>query len=292
MPKVLEQLRNELDRIVARCSGQYEFLSGVRELRRILPKMGYAGDSRRIALRALAYQKIAWFLVHSGRCASAADQSRVARELWRIAYHETGSPDYAEGFIQSALIGSHAWLLARRPQEAWLVLDLARDAAESIRAPLGSDHARQRGVALLQLREDQQAQKQFQKSAELMEKLNEATVSAQIVMTGTRHAGLLTLNCDRGRDVLEIARRAFGEGSLEASMALHWSAAAGLSTDSPITIANAADLLNRHPEPAPQFGHQATIRKLLSIAPELGLDLRLRRAWVRRALYENAFRSR
>jgi hypothetical protein len=172
------------------------------------------------------------------------------------------------------------------------VLDLARDAAESIGGPLGSDHSRQRGVALLQLREDQQARKHFQRSAELMEKLNEATVPAQILMTGARHAGLLALDCDQGLDVLAVARRAFGEGSLEASMAVHWAAAASLSTDSSLAIRDAADLLNHHPKPPPQFGHQATIRKLLSITPELGFDARLRRIWVRRALYENAFRSR
>jgi len=36
----------------------------------------------------------------------------------------------------------------------------------------------------------------------------------------------------------------------------------------------------------------ATIRKLLVLTPDLGLDPRLRRDWVRRTLYENAFRAR
>ena len=288
----IEILRNEIDECASRFSKKYEFLGGARELRGVLPKIGFAGDARRIALRAWMHQKIAWFLVHSGRCVSASEESRISRDLWRVAHHESGSRDYAEGFIQAALIGSHALLLARLPHEAWAVLDLAQDAAEPMGNILGSDHSRQRGVALLQLREDHQAGKHFQESAELMETLNEATVPAQILMTGARHAGLLDLDCDQGLNVLAVACQAFGEGSLEASMAVHWAAAASLSTGSSLAIRDAADLLNQHPEPAPQFGHQATIRKLLSITPELGFDPRLRRIWVRRALYENAFRSR
>jgi hypothetical protein len=127
----LEILRNEIDECAISFSKHYEFLGGARQLRQMLPKIGFAGDARRIAPRAWLHQKTAWFLVHSGRCASAASESRVARDLWRVAYHESGTRDYGEGFVQAALVGSHALLLARRPHEAWAVLDVARDAAES-----------------------------------------------------------------------------------------------------------------------------------------------------------------
>ena len=58
------------------------------------------------------------------------------------------------------------------------------------------------------------------------------------------------------------------------------------------TVQHITGLLTTATTPAPQFGHQATIRTLLTVTPELGLDDRLRKAWVRRALYENAFRDR
>ena len=289
----LEQLRNEIDSAVIRYSSQYRFLGGVACLRGLAPWVGYAGDSRRIALAALLHQQIAWFLVHSGRCGSAAREATLARKLWRRAFHESRNREYGEYFIQAALIGSQAFLLARRPQEAWKTLEIARDAAESIRAPLGSDHFRQRGVALFQLREDDRAVGQFERSTVAMEKLNEAKNPAQLLMTGTRHTNLLgSVKCDRAQEILHIARHAFGDSSLEASMCMHWSAACGLFTDSPSQIQQAVALLDAHPNPAPQFGHQATIRKLLAVTPELGLDARLRQAWVRRSLYENAFRNR
>jgi hypothetical protein len=289
----LDWLRNEIENAVILYSTQYLFLDGIKALRRLAPWIGYAGDSRRIALSALLHQHIAWFLVHSGHSGSAAREAALAQTLGRIAFHESHDREYAQRFIQAALIDSHACLLARRPQEAWHTLEVARETAESIGAPLGSDHFRQRGVALFQLREDERAIQQFERSAEAMEKLNEAKNPAQLLMTGSRHINLLgRLLCDPAQQIFAIARQTFGEASLEASMALHWAAACGLSTDSTSAMHEAVELLGAHRSPAPQFGHQSTIRKLLTVTPELGLDARLRRIWVRRALYENTSRER
>lgn len=288
----LDFLKDQVNKTVADYSARYDFLNGARALRRMLPYVGYAGDARRIALQALVHQYIAWFLVHSGRCVSAATEAAAARDLWRVAWHESGTVEYAQEFVKAALIGSQAWLLSRRPEEALKTLDIARDAAESVGSFLGSDHYRQRGVALLQLRQDELAAGQFRKSAEVMEQLNEATVPAQIVMTGARHVGLLgNLNCDQAYDALSAATVAFGGASLETSMALHWAAASCLSSDSPALIHQAVEQLDDYPDPLPQFGHQLTIRRLLIMTPELGFDDRLRRVWARRALYENAFRD-
>lgn len=289
----LDRLTSEIDSIADRHTGQYAYFDAVRALRRIVPLVGYPADARRIALLARLRQHVAWFLVHSGQCSSAALEARAARDLWRIAYHESPRREYADRFIQCALIGSHALLLTCRPQDAWQTLDVARGAAESIGAPIGSDHFRQRGVALFQLREDERAAVQFRQSAEAMERMGEARIPAQIVLTGSRHIHLLgRVNWEGALGVFKTAGDAFGKESLEASMALHWAAACGLSTDSASVMQRAYDLITAQPMPVAQFGHQLTIRRLLAVTPELGLDDRLRRAWMRRALYENAFRTR
>jgi len=289
----LDQLRNEIEQTVEEHTSRYDFLSGIRSLRGLMPQVGFAGDVRRIALLARLHQHIAWFLVHSGRCESATRAAQNARSLWKIAFHESNDREYAEGFIQSALIGSQALLLTRRPSQAWQLLEVVRDAARAIGARPGSDHFRQRGVALFQLREDERSVAEFHNAAEAMERLNEARVPAQLLMTGARHTSLLGgLNWDKAQEILVIAKQSFGDTSLEASMALHWGAACGLSTDSLSAIYKALELLHTATEPASHFGHQATIRKLLVLTPDLGLDPRLRRDWVRRTLYENAFRAR
>ncbi len=291
--KKLDWLKFQIESAVARHSRDYTFLNGVRTLRHLAPRIGYAGDVRRIALLAQLHQHTAWFLVHAGQCVSAAREAGDARELWRIAYNESRHREYAERFIQAALIGSHAWLLERHPRQSLETLKIARDAAKSIGAPMGSDHFRQRGVALFQLREDERAAEAFRKSGEAMERLNEARIPAQVVMTGTRHINLLgSPNWEGANEVLATARQSFGQESLEASMALHWAVACGVSTDSPSAIEHALDLITAAPPPAAHFGHQLTIRRLLTITPELGLYAGLRRAWVRRTLYENAFRNR
>src|ERR1051326_1344271 len=133
----LERLRNEIEEIVAAYSGNYQFMEGVRRLRSLLPQIGFANDTRRIALAALLHQYIAWFLVHVGRWPSATREAYDARHLWQIAYHEANERDYAEPFIQSSLIGSQAMLLNRSPQRAWRLLEVASDAATWIGAPIG-----------------------------------------------------------------------------------------------------------------------------------------------------------
>jgi hypothetical protein len=288
----LEFVRNKVEEVQQDAASQYRFAEGVRALRKMMPLIGYPSDARRIALAARIHQQIAWFLVHSGRCASASDEARMARDLWRAAHRESESPEYVAGFVEAALIGSHALLLTRQPKDAMAILDIAKDAAESIGAPLGSDHYRQRGVALLQLREDQRAAQNFEKAAAMMEELGEASTPEQILLTGARHRSLLDVNCDQSESVLTAVQRGFGAPSLEASMALNWATATLLSTDSLSVNQRAIEGILSTPGPAAQFGHQVTIRKLLAITLELNLDTRLQRMWVRRALYENAFSRR
>jgi hypothetical protein len=289
----IDWLRDEIDQTVAKCASRYDFLAGSQALRRLLPQIGHSQDSRLIALAARLHQQIAWFLVHAGQCASASREAKVAQDLWRIAWHESDLKEFAAGFVEAALIESNAYLLTRNPREALTVLDLAAQAAASVAAPTGSEHFRQRGAALFQLREDERAAAYYARATEAMERLGEARTPAQLLMTGPRQTNLLgTPKWENAQELVITARNSFGPESLEASMALHWATACGLTTGSTSVMRQAQDLLEAAAIPAAQFGHQSTIRKLLTITPELGLDDRLRSVWVRRALYENAFRAR
>ena len=79
-------------------------------------------------------------------------------------------------------------------------------------------------------------------------------------------------------------------GEIHISMNVNWAAACGFSTDSPEATRSASELLERYSEASIGFGHQATVAWLLSLTP--ALPQRIRRDWVRRALYENTFRDR
>jgi hypothetical protein len=289
----LDALRHKIDDTVRLFATAYRFSEGIQALKQILPRIGYPQDSRRIALLANLHQQMAWFHVHLGRSESAAREAQQARGLWQAAHVESGSQEHVAEYVKAALIESQAWLLARRPENASRTLDIAQHAAESIGSGLGSDHYRQRGVALFQLRENEPAAEQFRRAAVAMDRMNEAEFPEQVSMTGARHIHLLgSPDVDGSEELSAVVLRRFGERSLEASMALHWAAACGLSTGSRAAERRTLDLLASRPVLSVQFGHQSTISSLLAVTPELGLDEKLRRMWIRRALYENAFRDR
>jgi hypothetical protein len=232
-------------------------------------------------------------LVHSGFTRSAISHASLSLWLLQSAHYRLGSREEVREFIRSTLIAAHANLLAARPAAALQILDLMRAASESIGAPLGSDYYRQRGVALFQLgnKHDDEAKASFAQSERQMRKLGEGESEAQVLMTGTRHINLLGKpDWDGALRVMEMAENTFRSDSLEASMTRHWAAACGLLTGDGRIRQRTRELLAVNQQTAARFGHQATVSKLLSLTPELGLSRGLEAIWVRKALYQNAFR--
>jgi len=272
---------------------QYRFLDGARSLLQLKQKLGHMSEARRIALAGVLEQKISWFLVHSGFTRSAISHASLSLWLLQTAYYRLDRRDDVREFIKSALIASQGNLLAGRPAASLSILDIIRDAAQTIGAPLGSDYYRQRGVALFQLgrRHDDESKKSFEQSQQQMRRLGEADSEAQALMTGTRHTNLLGKpDWDGALKVLEVVQTTFSADSLEVSMTRHWAAACGFLTDDNKVRQRARELCEDNLGTAARFGHQATISKLLSMTPELGLPKGLQAVWVRKSLYQNAFR--
>ena len=272
---------------------QYRYLDGARSLLQLKQKLGHISEARRIALAGVLEQKISWFLVHSGFTRSAVSHASLSLWLLQTAYYRLGRRDDVREFIKSALIASQGNLLAGRPAASLPILDIIRDAAQTIGAPLGSDYYRQRGVALFQLgsRYDDETKKSFEQSERQMRRLGEAGSEAQALMTGARHVNILGKpDWDGALKVLEIVQSTFSADSLEASMTRHWAAATAFLTDDNQVRQRATELLQDNQVTAARFGHQATISKLLSMTPELALSKGLQAVWVRKSLYQNAFR--
>src|ERR1017187_5027343 len=203
--------------------------------------------------------------------------SHASLSLWLLqtAYYRLSRQDDVREFIKSALIASQGNLLAGRPAASLPILDIIHDAAQTIGAPLGSDYYRQRGVALFQLgsRYDDETKKSFEQSEQQMRRLGEAGSEAQALMTGARHVNILGKpDWDGALKVLEIVQSTFSADSLEASMTRHWAAATAFLTDDNQIRQRATELLQDNQATAARFGHQATISKLLSMTPELGLS--------------------
>jgi hypothetical protein len=289
----LDWLREEIDTRFERHRQQYQFLAGARSLGQLKQRLGHMSESRRIALAGVLEQRLSWFLVHSGFTRSAISHASLSLWLLQSAHYRLGGSEEVREFIKSTLIAAHANLLATRPAATLQILDLMRAASESIGAPLGSDYYRQRGVAFFQLgpKHDDEAKASFAQSERQMRRLGEAESEAQALMTGARHINLLGKpDWDGALRVMEMAENTFTSGSLETSMTRHWAAACGLLTGDGRIRQRGRELLAVNQPTAARFGHQATVSKLLSLTPELGLSRGLEAIWVRKALYQNAFR--
>jgi hypothetical protein len=272
---------------------QYRFLDGAKSLLQLKQKLGHMSEGRRIALAGILEQKISWFLVHSGFTRSAISHASLSLWLLQTAYYRLGRQNDVREFIKSALIASQGNLLAGRPGASLPILDIILAAAQTIGAPLGSDYYRQRGVALFQAGSlyDDETRKSFEQSEQQMRRLGEAGSEAQALMTGTRHTNMLGKpDWDGALKVLEIVQSTFSADSLEVSMTRHWAAACGFLTGDNKVRQRARELCEDNQDTAARFGHQATISKLLSMTPELGLPKGLQALWVRKSLYQNAFR--
>jgi len=273
--------------------GEYEFARRARVLTRLLPQIGYPSDSRRVDLLGQIQFRIGWFNSHLGNSSAAIHHAANAMDLFRTTFHESGDRSAVDRYVLAGLVRSHSLLLSQRPEKAIALLDLIADAAKSVGSPLGSDHFRQRGVAMLQMFEDEAAAKHFVESSRKMEALGEAKSMAQLAMTGDRHLHLLgSPNCDGMMEIRQQAVQTFGTDSLESSMTTNWAAAAAFSTNSSSLEEQALELLQQNAATAARFGHQKTVSTLLAAIPYLGLYQHLQKKFVRRALYENAFRRR
>ena len=288
----LEDLIQTADAIREAHAAQYRFVDGLAALRALHASVGYAAHTGRIRLKARLHEHTAWFAVHSGFTTTALVAATRAMALSQIALNEHGGDVDRARSGDAMLIASQAYLLAGEPTRALEMLESKRGVAERLGSRLGSDFYRQRGVAFFQLGHDAAASRAFRLAVHEMEAAGEAEHPIQLAFTGPRYLHLLgTPDGDRAWILAADATTVFGPQSLEASMARHWAVACDLSTDSPASHRRALEHLQRMPSALGPFGHQATVSRLLRMTLELQLPHPLRRTWIRRALYTNAFRA-
>jgi hypothetical protein len=242
---------------------------------------------------ARLHQHRAWFRVHCGMSTTAFQEAKIAIDLSHLAYREKLDPIDLRRMTEACLIASNACLLGGDPRSSLKLLDLASQGSERIFDSLGSEHHKQRAVALFQLGEDTEAAKYSHAAAVAMQEKNEARNAAHLAMTGDRHLAVLGKpNLEMAEDVLKQVNRDFAWTSLEHVMTLNWAGACGLMTGSGDNHVLAQDHLRASLDiAARRYGHQTTVAKLLVITPDLGLDRRFWNDWVRRALYENASKA-
>ena len=266
------------------------FSDGVSRLKHLLPYIGYPGEVRWLRLLARVHHQMAWFLGHGGFSTSAFGEAKIALNLSQVAYSEWQDPVDLRRLTETCLIASNSCLLIGDAGSARKYLRIAEDACEAVADQPGSEHHRQLGVAYYQLHEDELARKCFERASIAMEAKGEAENQAQLLMTGKRHLALLSgMGWEQAQEVLSAVAHHYPAGSLQYVMVVNSAAACGFLTGSPEIISGAQELLEKNRAAASVYRHQFTLTDLLSITPDLPSGVRP--AWIRRALYENAFKD-
>lgn len=290
--KRIEDLGAQIESIWTRCGRSGEFMAGLLALQPYDGQYGRPASALWFRFMARLHQIRAWFRVHGGMSTSAYQEAKIAIDLSHLAYKEKEDPLDLRRLTESCLIASNACLLAANPKASLKLLDIASQASKEISDPLGSEHYRQRGTALFQLREDEEARKYLVKARVAMEKKQEVEKMAQLAMVDGQAALFGKPDLDTATDVLEQVRRDFAWSSMEHAMTLNRAAACALMTDSSDLHQLAQGYLRQILAFAQPYGHEATTAELLALTPELRLDRRFWNAWIRHALYENAYKTR
>ena len=290
----LDALEVVVDRIKHEAARDGQFLTGITRLRRIQARIGYPSDLRLVRLRARVYQHLAWCAVHAGRTGTALGAARFSIRLSRLLARQSDDPIDRQRLAAVALTASNAALLEQRPRGALQFLDLSRDVLGTVALP-GVEYYRQRGVALFQAgADDDDVARVLVTAMEAMTRTGQTPHPIQLAMTGPRHLHLLrspSVDVEGAQELMAESRGVYRPDSLQVAMTTNWAAACALSTDSPTRHAEALEWLGHEPtDEDPRFGHQATVASLLRLTPALGLSATARTAWVRYALYINAFR--
>ena len=288
----LDWLESQSREIVSRGRSSYQFLDGARELIALKSFIGYPSESRRLKLAGRLHQYLAWFYTHSGLAASCIAEANRSIRLYEILYQETCDKDALRLLGGSCLIRSNSWLNIGRGDESFNSLDLSRDATLAAGLLLNSENYQQRGVALFQSGDDDEAAKMFEKAKLAAAEIDVNASPLRQKMTSDRYLNLIKgplLKIEEELQLVEEARAAYGSDSLEAIMCAHWAAACGILSDSTSAHIRSLELIEENQSKILRFGHQATINKLLPISLELPPTQRT--SWVRFALYQNASAS-
>jgi hypothetical protein len=285
----LERTEAEFDRIVTAHRADYDFLAGARALRGMRERIGYPQRWGFLRLVARIHAMRSWFFSHSGFGASSLREAALGVPLLDYLYARSGDSSLLREIRSCYVAASNASLLRRHPATARLLLEKARQVSESLGSGPDWEWIRQQGTACFQSGDPDEARRLYRLTAEMAEP-GDAPSNG---FPGRRHLSLLQrVDWDEAVSDLDCTERRMGRHSLEYSVQLNWTAAAGIASDDAVLNRRALEMAGQAPvELFASLGHQATVSHLLRLTGLLNLPPSSRTPWMRFLMYENAFRD-
>jgi len=271
------------------------FGEGIEPLMLLQQEAGFPSHFRFVRALARLRQLTAETHLHLGFARSAITEGLESVQLSRFAYHDSGDDSFdLTQLAKSALLVSQAHLLRLDSVESTKYLDLYKAATTRASAKPGAEYYRQRGTNLFQQNEDLMARDCFQKAAERLSETQDYgrdRMQHEVWNIGRRQIQALgTPDWDGAQELFAHMREHLALGEIHISMNLNWMVAVAFSTDSNSAQTEAIELLDKYASASEGYGHQRTIARLLRMTPDL--KPKDQKPWVRRALYENAFKNR
>jgi hypothetical protein len=296
----LKDIRDELERRASRFWSGVRFESGIGEFTALLPEFGRPSHAGWIRLRARVHELRSETHLHSGRSLPALIDGLRAYHLYRVAFNE--AHEEAERRTDLLQIGrmarllSQVFLLRREADLTEYYLGLHLAAHDRLRLPVRPEYHHQLGILAFQANQpeaDRIARDELKRAgtrlAETVDYGRERE-RHEVRDIGERHLYLMDLNWERSREFLNEQLRHYPEGDIHVGLNVMTAAACGLGVNDSRAETEALDLLDRHQSDARGYLRLQTGFELLRVTPRL--PQRVRPAWIRFALYENAFDAR
>lgn len=268
--------------------------AGIERFRALLMQIGYPANYRRIRLMGRVYFQIAVFYIHIGEIASGLDYAYRSFHLFWFSFHEGNQQQDVKWMAHAAQVIAQGYVLALQPEDAAFYLTLQRNLLEFVKAAPPAENFRLRGIIRIQQQEDDAARREISNAYDLIKRdcqdLGLPAPSGIPMLNVLQNSYFLAQDWESAVRQFEYLHSILPENHILIPMNLNWAIACAFRTGSSNAWQTAQRLLDRHRGAGIGYGHQATILRLLSITPYL--PSRLHPAWVRRALFENAFRHR
>lgn len=290
-----EELISHIKEVRAAHSGT-DFAQGYALLNRLRPELANARNLPALWAKSVLYENLAWFAMQMGRSRVSLALAKTSLQIARRLYNDSlQQRSYLIQLGDAALVASVSASASQNPHTTLRYIHFANEAKFAAEGRLGSEHLRQEGTALLQLGpgHDEVAAALFRQASKRMQKLREFQYPLSVQMAGPRQLYFLNPGkfADRSFELACDAATVFGQNSLQHVLATNWAAATLLKTGTDNFSEIERLLASIAPNPD-QLGHQATVTRLLLLTRQVELRGEALDAWLRFALFENAFCDR
>ena len=268
----IEHLERRVETFAAEFWRSVRFSKAAFGLRGLLEKIGYPGHARRIRLAARIHELICETNLHAGELTWSISSGLRAYQLYRVAFHEANDPHDLAQVGRVARLLSQAHLLLRETARARVFLEIHAAAHQRLGLAPQPEYYHQLSTALFQTDDPGADRLCHEHLVKAMNGLAETVdigvqrTSCEVMDIGLRQTNLLRpARWEKSEELMENLIRHYAPDDIHISLNVGWTAACGLSLDSPNAQQRALDFLRQYDAAAKGYLRQQATFDLLRL---------------------------